>query len=245
MKDGKMSELNIDTMTPAQLLEFYNQHSGKAPIKKFKDKATAIKQVSTLASKIAADEAAKGGSADASEGDEAPPIPLLKKDQEMAKKARENAAKAKPDTADETTATKAAAKGGSKKASKAAAKGGSKKASKAAAKAPASGENGASRRGPRGPRELPKDGSIVERFGARPGSVREKLLKALSDKRNFGKQVERDKLAMAVYGKATKDEYGPLTMTIKGAEKTIVDHDLPFKIVKGERGASYGLYEAK
>jgi hypothetical protein len=147
------------------------------------------------------------------------------------------------------TATKSGAKKGAKKAApvatggkKAAKASGAKAGAKKATKATAGGKRGAPS-GPRGPRELPTEGTIPQLFGAREDSVREKMLKALSGK-NLGKQVTREALATAVYGKATKDEWGPLSMTVKGAEKTIDDHGLKFKIVRGEKGASYGLYKA-
>jgi cytoskeletal protein RodZ len=167
----------------------------------------------------------------------------------VAPKAPTNGADAGPTpSATAPTVTETAKKGakkaapvatGGKKAAKAS---GAKAGAKKATKATTGGKRGAPS-GPRGPRELPTEGTIPQLFGAREDSVREKMLKALSGK-NLGKQVTREALATAVYGKATKDEWGPLSMTVKGAEKTIDDHGLKFKIVRGEKGASYGLYKA-
>jgi hypothetical protein len=126
-----------------------------------------------------------------------------------------------------TTATKATT---AKKATKATT---AKKASATAAPTKAAkSENGSTNK-------------IAAQFGARVGTVREKLLIALHD--NYRKMVPVSTLIKAAYGKSDPEYQGALMMSLKGAQKTIEENKLPFEIKKGkteEKEITIGLYPA-
>jgi hypothetical protein len=82
-------------------------------------------------------------------------------------------------------------------------------------------------------------------FGARPGTVREKILIALDD--NYRKMVPLKTLLKAAYGRVDDEDKGALSMSLKGANDTIKKGKLPYQIKKAKDEAkeiSYGLYPA-
>jgi hypothetical protein len=87
---------------------------------------------------------------------------------------------------------------------------------------------------------------IAAEFGARPDTLRERLVNALG--RRYRKQVASAELVKIVYGSAAKDaSHGSLMMIVKGAQGMIVKRKLPYVIKKERNGAgeiTLGLHPA-
>lgn len=158
-----MSKKDYADMSGPELVEVYNKISGKPPIKKFKDRATALKRLAEL---------------------------------------QTAAAKSPPSPAASATSANSA--------------------------------------------EKISDNKLAAEFGARPGTNRERLLKALDE--NYKKQVPILDLLKAVYGSKNLENTGALGMVIKGAEGTIKKHKLPYQLKREKndaKEATIGLHPAK
>jgi len=83
---------------------------------------------------------------------------------------------------------------------------------------------------------------IAIEFGARLGTVRQKLLDKLHE--NYRKMVDQNVLLKACYGSMNIENVGALNMSVKGALKTIKDEKLGYEIrkEKSDKGVSFGLY---
>ena len=85
-------------------------------------------------------------------------------------------------------------------------------------------------------------GGTLEMFKAKAGTVRAKLLTALDDARNTF--VPEKALQEAMYGQSGKEQKGPLMMSLKGAQKSIEDGNLPVVIGKFRKNGEthFGLF---